>query len=526
MTGCDNLGDSPLAAPLLPTGPSATLQDATAGGSAGFYFLPPLTADPLVSGKADLTRSPRVVICEVYDAGLGTCTRDLITFQGSDITVTGESYAVVWSGRDTGVVLDWPYRVSVHVGAYEFGHAEVRFMQNAFKARGQTELTFVGTQRSIPIRFRIEEGALIAAAIESECDVDGTTILDCDVQEASPETETTAVVEDTDGNVAGLVILPPGAVTENALLVLKHLGNPIDGTTINETDQIPFFLRVKVTDIDGNDLTLLEKAALVVCQNPNLHVHGPAMAKLKIFRLTSAQQTEILATNVGDPRCAGFGVASTQRPASFMGRLRADLKSSVAFLFGPQPLSALHGGLNTTLESFSDFGAVVIESTPIAYGSTWEWSTGANSGSGPSPFTTTSWNSGTCPDLNLLRPSGTSNVWPLGSNSTPSVITLTKEFTLPAHATGATVWAAIDNDIRVFVNGVDVTPGFQIGQTNNGELGSDGWLTHENCTMPDAYSFPVPATAVNSGGVNTLTIHARDRGTIGFVDVRIDAVLP
>jgi len=169
---------------------------------------------------------------------------------------------------------------------------------------------------------------------------------------------------------------------------------------------------------------------------------------------------------------------------------------------------------------------VVIESTPIGYGSTWAWSTGANSGSGPSPFTTTTWVTGTCSALDLLRPSGTSSAWPLGSDGTPSVITLTKEFTLPANAVGATVWAAIDNDIRVFVNGVNVTSLYQVRQTTTHGGVSDGWIRHENCAVPDAYSFAVPLEHVNPGGLNTVTIHARDRGVIGFVDARIDAVLP
>lgn len=525
LVSCQDLAESPLDGPGSTHESALSLHDARIGGSAGFYFLPPMVSEPSAIGVPDMDRAPRVEICQ-KDLSNATCS-PFATYEGASVSVHGHHYQAQWSGRETGVVLDTPYRVSVHVGAVELGYVDVRFVGNMRAGRGHSELIFVSKNRTIPIRFRIEEGAVVAAVEADECTVDGVAILDCDVQEATPDAETTAtVLEPETGDVAGILIIPPGAVPENALVVMKHLGGPIGAASIDPGDQIPFFLKVDVTDLDGNPLTLLQDAELVVCQDPGQHVSTPEMALLKIFKVDSQQQTTILPTNVGDPRCAGYSgnvsADASAQPKSFLARLGGDLARAARSVLRAEPVRALHGGLNTTLGVFSDFGAVVMESTPIGYGSDFQWSSSIGSGVGPGPFSTP-WTTGVCPGLDGLVGAGTGDAWPLGSTTQGSILTLTKEFTIPSDAIGVTVWAMIDNDIRVHLNGVDLTPYWQEGQTNNGTIDNGGWLVHENCTTPDAYSFAAAGAAINPGGVNTLVVEARDRGSIGIVDIRLEA---
>jgi hypothetical protein len=70
-------------------------------------------------------------------------------------------------------------------------------------------------------------------------------------------------------------------------------------------------------------------------------------------------------------------------------------------------------------------------------------------------------------------------------------------------AIGVTISVAIDNDIRVFLNGQELTDGFQ---------------THEGCPELDNFSY----AAQGLQGENTLVIQARDRGVISYVNVRVE----
>jgi hypothetical protein len=93
--------------------------------------------------------------------------------------------------------------------------------------------------------------------------------------------------------------------------------------------------------------------------------------------------------------------------------------------------------------------------------------------------------------------------WPLDTD-----ILLRKAFTLPAGGSAQEVGVAIDNDIQVFVNGVDV---------------SGGLRNSENCAFRDRFVFPVPKTLLILGGNNLLAVRARDRGVVSYVDVEVRA---
>lgn len=88
---------------------------------------------------------------------------------------------------------------------------------------------------------------------------------------------------------------------------------------------------------------------------------------------------------------------------------------------------------------------------------------------------------------------------------TDSEIVLRKSFLLPANASNLRVLVAIDNDVQVLINGVDM---------------SGGLVTHECCPILDEFLFEVPDSILQEGE-NLLAVRARDRGSESYVDLRV-----
>jgi hypothetical protein len=113
-------------------------------------------------------------------------------------------------------------------------------------------------------------------------------------------------------------------------------------------------------------------------------------------------------------------------------------------------------------------------------------------------------------------------LWAAGSTDTPSLILLRRRFTLPGGPSTGIVSVAIDNDVRVFVNGTEIT---NTAQTTDpgGVVFLNGFVQHEGC--PTRGSFTFTASNLNPG-VNLLVIMARDRGGSTYIDAEVTAAPP
>jgi hypothetical protein len=528
VAACEDSGPSPMAGPGDLGGPLFSLQQEEVEG---FFFLPPVVSNPEAIGDPDMGWSPEVVVC-LSPGGSDECPEDPDnTF---DATPENEHYEVNWSpGEDSGASNGDTWRIEVYVAGFRLGFLDVTFVQNARQGQGIDGVVLVGTDRTVPIRFRIEEGAVAAAAFASECEIGGE-ILDCDVQEGDPDTELQSKVVDPDetDHDAGFLKIPVGSAPGKYISIFKHIAEFSEGPFGLPGTPRPYFLSVQVFDEDGNPIQLDpdNPALLTLCLKDD-----PATGEfslLRIFRVIpgTGGQTEILDTDHDDTEC---GLAPNSA-SLFKGRLSP--LNRVAGLFRAQPLGALHGGLNTTRDTFSEFGAVLAEEAPFGYGTEFDWENMAleASGSGPAPFFTPG-DFSVCPHLDDTGDgTGGAGVWPIGTTAPGggTVITLTKSFLVPSGATGLRVWAAIDNDIKVILNGVDdIThtfdpqPGAPTGVPASSfatGLDPDGFLRHEGCAWLDSVHFT--GNAVD--GVNTIEVIARDRGTIGYVNVRVEAVFP
>jgi hypothetical protein len=100
----------------------------------------------------------------------------------------------------------------------------------------------------------------------------------------------------------------------------------------------------------------------------------------------------------------------------------------------------------------------------------------------------------------------TDTPWPVNTE-----ILLRKPFRVDAGVTTMQVRVAIDNDIKVYVNGVNITG------TAGATLDQDGFVIHEGCPTRGSAIFTAQVTA----GVNWLAIHGRDRGGSSYVDAEV-----
>src|SRR6266550_2157222 len=187
-------------------GPEFAISDGVhEGGTPGFYFLPPIVAQPAFSGSFDAdiaTLNPQIAICDITDgpdsncggAGGTSAVGVFTTASTPAITVdlTTSQYQVKWDTRAAGFVAGHTYRVHVTAGASgarrELGFADVLLTTTPGDAKDATtgDLIVAKDGRTLPIHFRIEAGIVgsvsVSAATPSVA-TGGTDLLTATVQD-------------------------------------------------------------------------------------------------------------------------------------------------------------------------------------------------------------------------------------------------------------------------------------------------------------------------------------------------------
>jgi hypothetical protein len=107
-------------------------------------------------------------------------------------------------------------------------------------------------------------------------------------------------------------------------------------------------------------------------------------------------------------------------------------------------------------------------------------------------------------------------IWPAASAGVSDLL-LRRRFRVPRRFTGsASVSVAIDNDIQVFVNGVDITASANLPLVA-------GFAQHEGCASRGSMVFTAPESLLNSWS-NVIAVRARDRGATSYVDLEVKLV--
>jgi len=143
------------------------------GGTPGFFFLPPMVAQPTVSGTFDAdiaTLNPQIAICDVADdlnCGGSSATLAVFTIATSPaITVdpAAQQYRVNWDTKGAAFVSGKTYRVHVTAGVLgarrELGFADVLLttMPGQMKFLQPGDIIVLQHGRTLPIHVRIETG--------------------------------------------------------------------------------------------------------------------------------------------------------------------------------------------------------------------------------------------------------------------------------------------------------------------------------------------------------------------------------
>jgi len=155
-----------------PEPPDFNIYDAVhGGGNEHFYFLPPVVPEPSPIGAFDGALAPVVEICEWNGT---TCVLPPVarftttTGPGSEtvrVIPDDEQYVVNWHTDLFALDTATTYRVAVLVQGQELGHADVDVVASGREMRNvlTTEFIPLVDGRTLPIKFRIEEGALPGA---------------------------------------------------------------------------------------------------------------------------------------------------------------------------------------------------------------------------------------------------------------------------------------------------------------------------------------------------------------------------
>lgn len=106
----------------------------------------------------------------------------------------------------------------------------------------------------------------------------------------------------------------------------------------------------------------------------------------------------------------------------------------------------------------------------------------------------------------LNNPAYVKTTWQLWTD-----IIIRKEFYLPPGASNLKVNVAIDNNVQVFINGYDISAGFQ---------------NHEGCPIRDSFVFTAPDDTLLAGNTNLIAIRGQDHGVYSYLDVKVTAEIP
>lgn len=168
VAGCAADAGSPLGPPA---DPSATISDAAhAGAVPGFYFLPPMVPQPAYTGTFDAGVQPRVEVCELSGASCGAAIAQWTMSSGVSVSATSQQYQVNWNTNQFDLDPAKRYRISVFVGAFRLGYADVDVVGSGKDLKNVDTQEFIALLdgRALPIKFRIETGIVGAVVVSPD----------------------------------------------------------------------------------------------------------------------------------------------------------------------------------------------------------------------------------------------------------------------------------------------------------------------------------------------------------------------
>jgi hypothetical protein len=334
---------------------SAAFSDAVHNqGNDRFYLLPPVVKNPSPDGIFNPLLQPRVAVCPMETLNLTVapgCAQPVADFTmktGIFIPEGAQHYQVGWKTSASGVTANGTYRILFYLSdqptALLLGYADVQFGSSFSEVKNieTNETIALVDGQTLPVRFRIEEGASCAG--EVDC---GEAVVGSDG----------GIVTTVDG-YAG-VSIPAGAFSEDVLVTI---------TQVNPASQpwgkcLPTGLRQEegCYDFDTEPTigTFNEDVTVAICLDPNalrpgnlvLHRFNPEEAD-GVVELDNAHEDFLDCGGFTALAFLGEGAGALDRLAMFTGRLL----SPFASLLFPRTVFATDLGRGGLTDAFSSMG--------------------------------------------------------------------------------------------------------------------------------------------------------------------------
>jgi hypothetical protein len=212
--------EDPVATVLEDVAPAAAIVDAAHdAGVQHFYFLPPMVPTVDAAGVFDATLHPslHVTVCAVV---AGECGGVIALFSadtgpGSErvrLDAEAEHYSVNWHTNGFDLDALTTYRIEVTVAGTLLGYADVDVVSSGKELKNVDTGEYIALEegRTLPIKFRIEEGAVfvVGASGGSFIAADGAVTIDLPAGALPAGGDVGITVTETSDDVPGVDIIP------------------------------------------------------------------------------------------------------------------------------------------------------------------------------------------------------------------------------------------------------------------------------------------------------------------------------
>ena len=338
--------DQPVASRL--GSPTAEISDANhaATGFASnphFFFLPPLVSPPNPTGVFNPRLSPVVQVCDVLETPCPDHHEHARFSSTVRLDLSGQQYAVNWNTTPSSEPVGASYRIAVIVHKGVLGFADVDMVSNAAMKHAAVDIPLVDG-RTLPIKFRIEDGALCPS----------TATLDCTEQLASPTTDNTIITGD---QMAGTFI-PAGALKQPVTVsIVANQTRPC----IPAPFALPQYQGCYDFFTDPGPQQFNTPVTVGICIDTDLPQRLGAL--LALFQFDAGRPVRplpevsafFLQCDATDPYKQGVIGSRGSGPPRWVALARAGVRRALRYL-GPTSLFAGHNGVGGTTDSYSTIG--------------------------------------------------------------------------------------------------------------------------------------------------------------------------
>ncbi len=335
-------------------GLSADFSDGrSTGGNPHFFFLPPLVSQPTFSGVFNSQIQPVVDICQLNAAGTDCADPGQHINPGAVVIDAPQQYHVNWDTKQPAIDTSKFYRIQVFgsAGGIRLGFADMDPVANGSGLRNVNTSQYIGLidGRTLPIRFRIEQGAFLPDFNCTDC------------AEASVDNNGATVVTNT--GFAG-VQFPAGWLTSPGSVVVT-----VERQTVTADAPCIATLPASQQQFEGcyqfktfPRAVFATNVTVGVCAN----VPPPNHDVIQLFSVDTIDGELVTRAlpNVPAPFVSCEGFASTAPPGSvrdFAGRVLRRVEA----LLTPTPAYAFHLGAGGSTCCFSRIGWALPSGTLI-----------------------------------------------------------------------------------------------------------------------------------------------------------------